>query len=132
MGLMTDLVNLQLGAFLVWFLVKVFFVKQPLITARDRISLAEYSFDFWPRFIVIVWVVIVTESPPLLFCHGTHFPDSNQLTGKLPTEVGHLTNLVEMGMGKSCLPFLFRGGRKLCLNQLFCFAMPHIFQVIIN
>jgi hypothetical protein len=47
MGLMTDLVNLQLGAFRFWFLVKVFLVKQPhFLSPGDRISLIEYNFDF--------------------------------------------------------------------------------------
>jgi hypothetical protein len=115
-----------------WCLVEVFFVQQPLSTSWFRISLFEYDFAFWPRFSAVVRIVVVTESTPLLFRIGTHFPGSNQLTGKLPTEVGHLTNLVKLTMSKYCRPFLFWGGRKLSLNQLFCFAMAHMVQVLIN
>jgi hypothetical protein len=56
----------------------------------------------------------------LLICNGKHFPVSNELTGKLPTEVGYLTNLVNLHIGKSCQRFLYQGGRKLRLNQFFC------------
>jgi Leucine-rich repeat (LRR) protein len=63
----------------------------------------------------------------LLFCNGTHFPERNHLTGNLPTEVGYLTKLLYLSMGKSCLPFLI-WRRTLNLNQVFCFAMAHIFS----